>query len=235
MSVTQDQHPLSKCSEQEQVAYLSILSALCYVDQDFSDKERQQLDTLITQLGISNEGRSKIYSAIFSLQDDQKIDSLVLLESLNNTEIKFTLISDMCLLAYSDSEFTNQEYQYILEIADVLNITEDQVNAIRSVQENIKVLDGIPSDSEQAKSLLKEGASKLASAGVPIAAIAASGSVFGLSAAGMTSGLAALGAVVGGGMLAGTVLVVPAIALGSAYGVKKAFDFFWKDKSKAKK
>ena len=54
--------------------------------------------------------------------------------------------------------------------------------------------------------------------------MAASVSVFGLSAAGMTSGLAALGALVGGGMLAGTVLVVPAIAAGSIWGVKKLVD-----------
>jgi hypothetical protein len=46
----------------------------------------------------------------------------------------------------------------------------------------------------------------------------------------MTSGLAALGAFVGGGMLAGAVMVVPAIAVGSIYGVKKLFDVVWKDK-----
>jgi hypothetical protein len=45
----------------------------------------------------------------------------------------------------------------------------------------------------------------------------------------MTSGLAALGALVGGGMLAGAVIVVPAIALGAAYGVKKLFDVVWKN------
>jgi hypothetical protein len=62
-----------------------------------------------------------------------------------------------------------------------------------------------------------------------IGAIAASGSVFGLSAAGVTSGLAALGALVGGGMLLGAVIVIPAIALGTAYGVKKLFDIVWKN------
>ena len=46
----------------------------------------------------------------------------------------------------------------------------------------------------------------------------------------MTSGLAALGALVGGGMLAGAVIVVPAIAIGTVYGVKKLFDVVWKDK-----
>jgi len=34
---------------------------------------------------------------------------------------------------------------------------------------------------------------------------------------------------VGGGMLLGAVVVVPAIALGAAFGVKKLFDVVWKD------
>jgi hypothetical protein len=87
----------------------------------------------------------------------------------------------------------------------------------------LKIKD-IPPTSEIAKNILKEWASGLAGVGVPISAIAVSGSVFGLSAAGITSGLAALGALVGGGMVAGAVLVVPAIAVGSIYGVKKLFD-----------
>jgi len=80
------------------------------------------------------------------------------------------------------------------------------------------------------KQVIKDGAANLAGVGVPIVAIAASGSVFGLGAAGITSGLAALGALVGGGMLLGAVIVVPAIALGAAYGVKKLFDIVWKNK-----
>ena len=44
----------------------------------------------------------------------------------------------------------------------------------------------------------------------------------------MTSGLYALGVLVGGGMLAGAVIVVPALALGTAYGVKKLLDVVWK-------
>jgi hypothetical protein len=110
-----------------------------------------------------------------------------------------------------------------------LGITQEQVDTIKSIQENLDKIKDIPSNSERIKQVIKDNASKLAGVGVPIGAIAASGSVFGLSAAGITSGLAALGALVGGGMLVGAVIVVPAIALGAAYGVKKFFDVVWKD------
>ena len=222
-------HPLGEYAENEQVAYLSILSAICYVDKEFSDKEKHQLDVLLKQLEISDEGKSKIYSSIFSLQYEDEIFSLEILQELG-TELKYTLISDLCLFALSDSTFSDEEYQYILGIGAILCITQEQVDAIKSIQENLAKIKYIPPTSERFRLLVKDSVAKLAAVGVPVGAIAASGSVTGLSAAGMTSGLAALGALVGGGMLAGAVIVVPTIAVGSAYGVKKLFDVVWKDK-----
>ena len=223
-------HPLETYSENEKIAYLSILSAISYVDKEFSDDEKHQLDSLLAQLEISDEGKSKVYSAVFSIQNEDKVANLEAIQELDNSELKYTLISDLCLFALSDSIFSDEEYQYILGIAAMLEITQEQVDTIKSVQENLFKIKDIPQNSEKAKALIKESASKLAGVGVPIGAIAVSGSMFGLSAAGITSGLAALGALVGGGMLAGAVVVVPAIAVGSAIGVKKLFDVVVKDK-----
>lgn len=222
-------HPLEGYSENEQIAYLSILSAVCYVDKEFGDKEKRQLDVLLAQLKISDAGKANIYSSIFNLQHEDKLANLEAIQKLGNTELKYTLISDLCLFSLVDSKFTDEEYQYILGIGGVLDITQEQVDAIKSIQENLDKIKDIPSNSERFKQVLKDSTSTLVGVGIPIGAIAASGSVFGLSAAGITSGLAALGALVGGTMLAGAVIVVPAIALGTAYGVKKLFDIVWKN------
>jgi len=230
MSEEQKKHPLEEYPENERVVYLSILSAICYVDKEFSDKEKRQLDVLLKQLEISDAGKSRIYSSIFSLQHEDKTANLETIQELGNTELKYTLISDLCLFALTDSAFSDEEYQYILRIGEILGMTQEQVDAIKSIQENLAKIKDIPPTSERFKLLIKDSAAKLAAVGVPVGAIAASGTVSGLSAAGMTSGLAALGALVGGGMLAGAVIVVPAIAVGSAYGVKKLFDVVWKDK-----
>jgi len=229
MPEEQKKHPLEEYSENEQIAYLSILSAVCYVDKEFGDKEKRQLDVLLAQLKISDVGKAKIYASVFNLQHEDKQAYLEAIQSLSNTELKYTLISDLCLFSLVDSKFTNEEYHYILGIGKILGITQDQVDAIKVVQENLNKLKDIPSNSERFKQVIKDSAANLVGVGVPIGAIAASGSVFGLGAAGITSGLATLGALVGGGMLAGAVIVVPAIALGAAYGVKKLFDVVWKD------
>ena len=204
------------------------MSAVCYVDKEFGDKEKRQLDVLLAQLKISDVGKAKIYSSVFNLQHEDKLANLETIQNLGNTELKYTLLSDLCLFSLLDSKVTDEEYQYILGIGEVLDITQEQVDAIKSLQENLYKIKDIPSNSERFKQVIKDSAASLAGVGVPIGAIAASGSVFGLGAAGLTSGLATLGALVGGGMLAGTVIVVPAIALGAAYGVKKLFDIVWK-------
>ena len=226
----QKKHPLEEYSQNEQVAYLSILSAICYADREFGDKEKRQLDSLLVQLKISDEAKAKIYSSVFSLPHEDKLTNLEAIQNLGNTELKYTLISDLCLFSLVDAKFTDEEYQYILGIGELLGITQEQVDAIKSIQEDLDRIKDIPSNSERFKRVIKDGAANLAGVGIPIGAIATSGSVFGLSAAGMTSGLAALGALVGGGMLAGAVIVVPAIAVGTAYGVKKLFDVVLRDK-----
>ncbi len=230
MPEAQKEHPLEKYSENEQIAYLSILSAVCYVDKEFRDEEKRQLDVLLAQLKISDVGKAKIYSSVFYFLDEDKLANLEVIQNLGNTDLKYTLISDLCLFSLVDSTFTDKEYQYILGIGEALGITKEQVDAIKSVQENLHKIKDILPNSEKFKRLITDSAANLAAVGVPIAAIAASGSVFGLGAAGITSGLAALGALVGGGMLVGAVVVVPAIAIGAAYGVKKLFDIVWKDK-----
>jgi len=229
MPEEQKKHPLEKYSENEQIAYLSILSAVCYVDKEFGDKEKRQLDVLLAQLKISDVGKAKIYSSVFNLQHEDKLANLEAIQNLGNTELKYTLISDLCLFSLVDSKVTDEEYQYILGIGEVLGITQEQVDAIKSLQESLYKIKDIPSNSERFKQVIKDSASKLAGVGVSIGAIATSGVTFGLSGPGISAGLAALGALVGGGMLAGAVIVVPAITLGTAYGVKKLFDIVWKN------
>jgi hypothetical protein len=225
-------HPLKPYPETAQVAYLSLLAGLCFADKDFHEKERQQLDAHLNALEISAEGKAKVYSAVFTLRDEQIGAITDGLLKLQNSDLRFTLVSDLYVIALADDTISAEEESYIKELASQVDITAEQCETIRTVQINIKKASEIPPTSERYKEILKDSAAKLASVSVPIAAIATSGSVFGLSAAGLTSGLAALGAIVGGGMLAGTVLVVPALAVGAAYGTKKLINLAFRSKSK---
>jgi uncharacterized tellurite resistance protein B-like protein len=217
-------HPLLAYPEAERVAYLSTIAELSNVDSKFDEQERKHLDEQLKAFEISDEGKAKVYAAVFHFKEEHRSEVVASLQALDDSDLRFTLIADLFLLALSNGYISVEELEYVQTIGSQLGITKDQVMAIKDVQFHLWQLRSTPSDSDVFKAMLKECASNLAAAGVPIVAVAGSGSVFGLSAAGITSGLAALGGLIGGGMLAGTVLVVPAIAVGSAWGVKKLVD-----------
>ena len=217
-------HPLLCYSEAERVAYLSIIAALSNVDSKFDEQERKHLDEQLMAFEISDEGKARVYAAVFHFKEELRSEVLASLHALDDSDLRFTLIADLFLFALSNGYISVEEIEYVQTIGSQLGITEDQVMAIKDVQFHLWQLRSTPSSSNAFKAMLKECAANLAAVGIPTAAIAGSGSMFGLSAAGISSGLAALGGLVGGGMLAGSVLVVPAIAVGSAWGVKKLVD-----------
>jgi uncharacterized tellurite resistance protein B-like protein len=220
----QASHPILNYPEEARIAYVSLLGELCYVDRQFDEQERKLLDEQMNALEISDQGKARVYAAVYDLRDSHREAIIAGITALADSDLRFTLIADLFIMALANNYISVEEQNYVFEIGRKLGVEDEQIKAIKQVQIGLWQLRNTPSDSDSFKKLIKESAARLAGAGVPIAAVAASGSVFGLSAAGITSGLAALGALVGGGMLAGTVLVVPAIAAGSVWGVKKLVD-----------
>lgn len=221
---TKSVHPIAGYPEEARIAYVSLLGELCYIDHQFDDSERKIFEDQLENLEISDAGRAKVYAAIFDLGDSCRDSILEDIKNLNSSDLRYTLVADLFIMALANDFISAEEQDYIFKIGRELDISEEKINTIKAVQFSLWQIKNTPDQSENITNLAKECAASLAGAGVPIAAIAASGSVFGLGAAGITSGLAALGALVGGGMLAGTVLVVPAIAAGSVWGVKKLAD-----------
>ncbi len=220
----QASHPILNYPEEARIAYVSLLGELCYVDRQFDEQERKLLDEQMNALEISDQGKARVYAAVYDLRDSHREAIIAGINALADSDLRFTLIADLFIMALANNYISVEEQNYVFEIGRQLGVEDEQIEAVKQVQFGLWQLRNTPSDSDSFKKLIKESAARLAGAGVPIAAVAASGSVFGLSAAGITSGLAALGALVGGGMLAGTVLVVPAIAAGSVWGVKKLVD-----------
>jgi small-conductance mechanosensitive channel len=127
-------------------------------------------------------------------------------------------MTDLLFMALADEKFVEAERREIRALADALNLTDPQLAALEKyVQAVLKAgkADGV--GAEDFKKLGGDVAASLAATGIPIAAVAVSGTVFGLSAAGITSGLAALG--LGLGMASGLGVAV-AIGVGSFFSVR---------------
>lgn len=211
------EHPLTNYSESDKEAYLSIAALVVSADKEVSDQEINNIRNLCKKVNLSIHGIAKIISIS---ENPEESDIEGSLEILRGSELRYTLIIDMFLIAYSDDKVTKDERELIFSIADNLKISRSQVESMRNYVAALIKLQKSKGKQVNTKDLIGEAISNMASVGIPVSAVAASGSVIGLSAAGITSGLAALG--LGLGMVGG-LGVVAGLGAASYFGVK----FLW--------
>lgn len=209
-----NKHPLNEYPENEKVDYLSVIASIAAADGHVSDEEVSHLREFCKMIGISATGIGKVIAAA---EDVSNVNIRQVISQLSESDLRFTLVTEMFYLAYADGILKPSEKKEIRKIAKKLNIKDEQTEAIqRYVEAVIKAKDS-GSSKEELKRLGGEVAASLTSVGVPIGAVAISGTVFGLSAAGISSGLAALG--MGFGMTTGIGVAV-GIGVGSYFGVR---------------
>ena len=210
-----EDHPLKGYKEDEKVGYLSVVACIAAADGEVVDEEIKALRALAKLVGVSGKGRATVLSAA---EDPTSVDVEKHLGKLARSELRFTLLTDLYLIAYADDKLDKSEVREINDLAKKLKIRQDQKTAIKKYAEALHKAKDAEGDEDKWKKLGGDVASGLVSTGVPIAAVAASGSVAGLSAAGITSGLAALGLGLG---------MVPGIGVAVGIGVVSYFGVRW--------
>lgn len=223
-------HPMESFSCQEKESYMSVAAKICVADGSLSTEEAREIELLARNLGLDDSPIKRVMQAVFS---DEPVNTILDRINFSEQQGRFSLISDLFYLALADGEIALTEKQYIDGVARYIGISENQVDAIFQVQLKMKQLKALNSSESEWKGFWEEAASTLGGVGVPLAAVCVSG-VWGLGAIGLTSGLAALGAIIGGGMLAGIVVVVPTLAIAGAWVGKQIVDwvynFIWPEK-----
>jgi uncharacterized tellurite resistance protein B-like protein len=213
--VDDEKHPALQLPSEERAAYLRIVASLAAADGVVSDAEIAHLRGACGDLGLSEAEIGTVIAAAEE-PDQAKLDEDLRL--LRGSTLKFTLLSDLLFIAHADDTYSEEERNEVFAIGDALGINEGQRLAVnRYVAAMLKANRARGFEADDLKKLGGEVAAGLAATGVPIAAVAASGSVAGLSTAGITSGLAALG--MGLGVTTGIGVVV-GIGVASYFGVR---------------
>lgn len=209
------EHPARGLLVRERVDYMVVVAAVAAADGTVVAAEMGALRDKCKELGLD---ASEIGEVIAAAEQPDAVRVEEIATRLRGSSLRFTLVTDLIFMAYADGQFAASEWQDIVAIAAVLDINEGQVTALVKYAQAVR--EAASAEGVGKKDFKKLGgdvAATLASAGVPIAAVAAAGVVPGLSAAGVTSGLAALG--LGLGMTAG-IGVVAGIGVGSYFGVR---------------
>ena len=208
------EHPAHDLPLRERVDYMVVVAAVAAADGTVVAAELGALRDKCKDLGL---GASDIGEVIAAAEQPDSVRVVEIATRLRRSPLRFTLVTDLIFMAYADDKFAASEWTEIVTIAKVLDISEEQVTSLTKYVRAVR--DAASAEGVGARDFKKLGgdvAASLASAGIPIAAVAAAG-VPGLSAAGITSGLAALG--LGLGMTAGIGAVV-AIGVSSYFGVR---------------
>lgn len=208
-------HPATDLSPSERVDYLVVVASMAAADGEVAAAEFEKLREFCRALEL---GPAEIGQVMAALEGPDTVRIREVTGRLRSSQLRFTLMTDLLFMAYADDKFVEAERREIKALGDALNLTDAQLAALESYV--LAVLKAGKAEGVGPGDLKKLGgdvAAGLAATGIPIAAVAVSGSVFGLSAAGITSGLAALG--MGLGMASGLGVAV-GIGVGSYFGVR---------------
>ena len=213
--MTTAKHPALELHVDERIDYLVVVASMAAADHELHENELAQLSEACDAFDLGAAGTGEVF-AMARQPDRTRIKAAV--ARLKDGDLRFTLMTDLIFMAYADDKVVSEERQELADLADTLCITGEQLNSLEQYVLAVRKVDS--TDGVSTADLKKLGgdvAATLVATGVPIGAVAVSGSVFGLSAAGITSGLAALG--LGLGMVPGIGAAV-GIGIGTYLGVR---------------
>ncbi|KAA5544161.1 TerB family tellurite resistance protein [Adhaeribacter rhizoryzae] len=124
----QEPQLLKDYSEQEKAAYLGAIASVASADRVASPEEVQFLTLLAQSAGLSAEGQQEVVAAA---HDSSNISIRQCLDILKNSELRFSFITDVMSFAKADGKLDAQEQSKIQEMAQYLNINQQQFGALQ--------------------------------------------------------------------------------------------------------
>lgn len=123
----QDNQLLQNFSDSEKVAYLGAIASIATADRTATDDEVEFLQALIDSADLSQaQGQEVIQAA----SDPSNTALKRNLDILKNSELRFSLLTDMISFAKADGQYTTEEQTRVQQIASYLNINQSQFNAL---------------------------------------------------------------------------------------------------------
>jgi uncharacterized tellurite resistance protein B-like protein len=195
-------------TDEEKGAYISAIASLATADRTASEEESEFLQALADSAELSAEQVERINAAASDTAGHELKSSL---DILKNSDLRFSLLTDLVAFAESDQDYAAEEKANIEEMAAYLNISREQSDAIKQFVHKASAAEVTPEQANQPQFLNSLGMDqKFQSAGLNMNSItkgllAIAGPIILrqlLSRRGMSGGGGGLGGILGG-MLGG--------------------------------
>jgi uncharacterized tellurite resistance protein B-like protein len=130
-----DNQLLSDYSDQEKVAYLSAIASIATADRQASDDEIEFLQALCATAYLSEPQQASVLQAARDSSNSQLQSNLNVLQ---NSQLRFSLITDIISFAKADGQYTAEEESRIQDVARYLGIDQQQYSALSQVAEKVE-------------------------------------------------------------------------------------------------
>ncbi|RZK22214.1 MAG: TerB family tellurite resistance protein, partial [Hymenobacter sp.] len=158
---------LQNYSEAEKTAYLSAIAALATADRQASAPEAEFLQHLGQQANLSDDAIRQVLAAADDASNQSVQQSL---DVLKNSDLRYSLITDLISFARADGAYSNDEEAMIARMAQYLGVNPEQKQALESVVDQAAQVPHSPQDPGKQGFFDKIG-DKLGSVGIPKSAL----------------------------------------------------------------
>ncbi|WP_411274703.1 TerB family tellurite resistance protein [Daejeonella sp.] len=127
--------PLQSYSPAEKTAYIQAIASIATADRTASAEELEYVSTLSNEVGLSESEKESVMETAKTENDDSLFASL---EVLKNSELRFSLLSDLINFAESDQQYHEEEKKNVEKIATFLNINPQQFEALSELADETR-------------------------------------------------------------------------------------------------
>ncbi|HEU4904284.1 MAG TPA: TerB family tellurite resistance protein [Flavisolibacter sp.] len=159
--MAENQTILEGYSDMEKGAYLGAIASLATADRQASEEELTYIQQLAEAANLSAEQQQVVRSAATEMSGEELTRCL---DILKNSQLKYSLVTDLMAFAKSDSDYSEAEEQSIQKISNYLGLTQQQVSLLDQVAEQSAPAAAEPAQQQQA--LFGGLQEKLQSAGI---------------------------------------------------------------------
>jgi uncharacterized tellurite resistance protein B-like protein len=110
---------LKDYSDIEKGSYLGAIASIATADRSASEEELEYIQALADSADLSQQQKEAVETAATELSGEELKKCL---DNLKNSELRFSLITDLIAFAESDQNYTPEEKANIEKIAQYLNI-----------------------------------------------------------------------------------------------------------------
>ena len=143
---TQAESILAGHTELEKGAYLAALASLATADRSATQEELDHLREMARAANLSEKQTQFILHAATDISGE---DLKKCLDVLKNSDLKYSLISDLIALAKADGQYTEDEKANIEKIAEYLNVNKKQVSFLDEFVDKAAETEATPEQTSQ--------------------------------------------------------------------------------------